>query len=96
MAVNVYEFDRETGRVVHSHTRHGSLHITPQLAMASDFKNTWEKAQSERDAFATGTQDDKPYVRAVEDSLRMLNQGYRPPPPPVVENDVPVVFPGEK
>jgi hypothetical protein len=95
VAVRVYKFDKDTGRVVHSHTRHGTLHLTPQLARASDFKDTWEKAQSERDAIATGTQSDKPYIEAVEQSFRMLNQGYRPPPPPVVEKDAPVITPGK-
>lgn len=56
-----------------------------------DYTETWAKAQAERDAFAKGEQPLKPYIEAVEDSMRMLNQGYRPPPPPVAENDTPVV-----
>lgn len=56
-----------------------------------DYTETWAKADAERAAFAKGEQPLKPYIESVEESMRMLNQGYKPPPPPVAENDMPVI-----
>lgn len=83
-----------------SRTKHRTYMKERGLAHYSDFTETWAAAAAKRERIRAGTdpENNRRILDTVVESVKKLEGGFRPPPPPRVEHDerdTPVVYPKE-